>query len=73
MMLFMYWLGLPAFLGQQVVLFKIADGAKVGGILVDVDYLWGGNVGCAQYFSEESLGCSSATALIQQEIECLAG
>ncbi len=63
-----------AFLRQQVVLFKIADGANnVGGVLVDIDYPWGGDMPFAQDFAEKALSCSSATGLVQEEIERLPG
>jgi hypothetical protein len=29
-----------AFLGQEVVSLKIADGANVSGVLIDVDHTW---------------------------------
>ena len=44
-----------AFFRQQFVLFKIADGADVGGILVDIDYPWGGDISFAQDFAEKRL------------------
>ena len=52
-----------AFLGQQFILLQIVDGANVSGILVDIDFSWGGDVGSTQHFSEETLGCSSACIL----------
>jgi hypothetical protein len=62
-----------AFLRQQDVLFKISDNANVGGALVDIDYLWGGDIPITQDFAEEALYCSSNAFLIQEEIERLAG
>jgi hypothetical protein len=59
-----------AFVRQQLVLLKIADGANVGGVLVDIDHRRGGDVRSAQNFAEETLGCSSIAGLIQEEIEC---
>ena len=53
-------------------MFKIADGANVGGVLVTIEHPWGGDVGSAQDFSKEALGCSSAAGLIQEKIERLA-
>ena len=51
---------------------KIADGANVGGVLIDIDYSWGGDVWSAQDFVEKPFGGLSTTGLIQEEIECLA-
>ena len=62
-----------AFLREKLLLLKIADGANVGGVLIDVDHSWGGDVGPAQDFVKETLSRSSAPGLIQEEIECLAG
>ena len=62
-----------AFLGSSFFLLQITDGTNIGGILVNIDYSWGGDVGSAQDFSEKSLGCSSAAGLVQEEIKCLAG
>ena len=62
-----------AFFRQQFVLFKIADGADVGGILVDIDYPWGGDISFAQDYAEKALSCSSTPGLVQEEIERLAG
>ena len=74
MMLFMYWLGLRLHLpGSSLSCFKIANGANVGRVLIDIDHPRGGDVRSAQNFSEKALGCSSAAGLIQEEIECLAG
>ena len=42
-------------------------------LLNDVDYAWGSDLRPAQDFAEEALGCSSASGLVQKEIECLAG
>ena len=62
-----------AFTRQQSVSLQVTDSTDISGILVDVDYSWSGNVRATQNFAEEALGCSSATGLIQEEIECLAG
>ena len=48
------------FLGQPVVLLQVTDGANVSGILVDIDYPWGGDMRLAQSFSEKPLGRPSA-------------
>ena len=74
MMLFMYWLGLRLHLpGRSFSRFEITDSTDVSGVLVDIDYSWGSDVGPAPDFAEETLGCSSAPGLIQEKIECLAG
>ena len=49
-----------AFLRKQLFAFEVTDGANISGILVDIDYSWGDDVGSAQRFAEETLGCSSA-------------
>ena len=51
-----------AFFRKQLFALEVTDGADVGGILIDIDHSWGGDVRPAQHFSEETLGCSSATA-----------
>ena len=60
-----------ASLWQEVVLLQVTDGSDVSGILIDIDYSWGGDVGSAQDFAGETLGCSCAAGLVQEEIECL--
>lgn len=62
-----------AFIGQGVVSLKLADGANLWWVLINVDHLRGGDVRSSQAFSEKPLGCSGASGLIQEEIECLAG
>ena len=34
-----------AFAWQELFAHKVTDGTNVGGILVDIDYPWGGNMG----------------------------
>jgi hypothetical protein len=36
-----------AFLRKQLFAFEVTDGANIGGILVDIDYPWSGDVGSA--------------------------
>ena len=61
-----------AFLRKQLFFFQITNRANVAAVLINIDHPWGGDVGPAQNFAEESLGRSSATSLIQEEVECLA-
>ena len=58
---------------QELFVFEIAHGSDVSGVLVDVDYPWGGDMGCAQHFSEETLGCSRALLQIIELIFKQAG
>ena len=60
-----------AVLRQEHLVLQIIHSADVGTILVDVDDAWGCNVRSAQHLAEEALGCSSASGLIQEEIEPL--
>jgi len=62
-----------AFAWQEFVSLQVTDSTDVSGILINVDYSWGSNVRPTQNFSEETLGCSSATGLIQEEIKRLTG
>ena len=62
-----------AFLGQQVVSLEIANSADVRRVFVNIDHARGGEVRSSQDFAKKSLSRSSATGLVQQEIEDLAG
>ena len=61
-----------AFLRKQLFALEVTDSANVGGILINVDHPWGDDVRSVQDFSEETLGRSRATGLVQEEIEGLA-
>ena len=50
------------FARQEFFALEVTDSTDVSGALIDIDHSWGGDVRSAQHFSEETLGCSSATA-----------
>ena len=62
-----------AFLRKQFFAFEITDGTNVSRVFVDIDHPWGGDMRPVRDFVKETLGCSSATGLIQEEIKGLAG
>ena len=62
-----------AFAWQELFALEVTNRTNVSGVLIDIDYPWGGNMGCAQHLSEKPLGCPSAPGLVQQDIERLHG
>jgi len=61
----------PAFtlFRQHARFLQIDHGTDIAAVFIDIDYSWGGDVGPAQDFAKEPLGCSGAADLIQEEIE----
>ena len=60
-----------AFAWQELFAFEIADSTDVSGVLVDIDHSWSSEVRSAQDFAEKALSRSSASRLVQKEIERL--
>ena len=59
------------FLREQFLSLQVTDCTDVGGVLVDIDYPWSGDVRPVQNFSEKPLCCPSAAGLIQEKTKCL--
>ena len=62
-----------AFARQELFALEIVHGADVSGVLVDIDHSWSSEVRSAQDFAEKALSRSSASRLVQKEIERLTG